>query len=214
MAESQKTALKATRLGKQTSMATIEPNRPLPPNAAQDSPPEPVFSSENDRRERVLRAVGHLVAVVVGIWLLALLAGAVGFGHLPGLPGAGLVDRATGRTKAPAKTPPGAEPTTERTQNFANTNVSGSSGAQGQSGSRSVNGRTPAQGTPTRRTRPRTSQVPPPPIRPQGRAVRGHGVQPPAPPPPAQGNATGQNVVNPARLKKTLPPPPLRSAKK
>jgi hypothetical protein len=195
-------------------MATIKRNRPLSPSAPQDPPAEPVFSSENDRRERVLRAVGRLVAVVVGIWLLALLAGAVGFGRLPGLPGAGLVDRATGR--APAQTPPGAEPATDRNQNFANTNVSGSSGAQGQPGYRPAEGRTPAHGTPARPARripagqvPPLPLAPPSPGNPQGRAVRRHGIQqPPAPPPAANGNAYGQGVINPGRTKQALPPPP------
>ncbi|MEK6275873.1 MAG: hypothetical protein AABM30_11100 [Actinomycetota bacterium] len=198
-------------------MATTEPNGARSPSAAQDPPTGPVFSSDGDRRERVLRAVGRLVAVVVGIWLLALLAGAVGFGHLPGLPGAGLVDRATGREKAPAKTPP-ASPAAE--DGSLATNITGSRGAQRPAGSPVSKRRTPAKPThPGAQQPPRAPQVPPAvtppsPGNPQGRAVRRHGVQPPAPPPPAQGNAKGQNVVNPGRLRKTLPPPPPPPPKK
>src|SRR5439155_18552095 len=63
---------------------------------------QPVFAAADGRRERVLRIAGRLAAVVVVFWLAALLAGAIGLGKLPGLPGAGLLQR----NGHPAKAPP------------------------------------------------------------------------------------------------------------
>lgn len=200
-------------------MATVEPNASPPPSEAQSPPVDPVFSAEDDRRERVLRVVGRLVAVVVGVWLLALLAGAMGFGHLPRLPGSSLLDRAVNRpSKAPAETP-SANPTAGGNQNLAARTVA--RGAKRRVESPSARRRTSGQPKPpAARQPPSARQVPPPvtlppsPGRPRGRAVRRHGVQPPPAPPPGNangngnGNANGQAVLNPGRAKHALPPPP------
>ena len=187
-------------------MATVNQN-------AAPSPGDPptVFSAANDRRERALHAAGRLVAVVVGVWLLALLAGAMGFGHLPGLPGAGLLDAAARPGVTPRKTP-AANPAIGGNQSLASRTVGPESR---RAGSPSAKGRTPAQRTPPAAQPPSPAQpIPPPPVtppspgKPRGRAVRRHGIHAPTPPPPANGNANGQGVVNRGRAKHALPPPP------
>lgn len=197
-------------------MATIERNAPRLPSAA---PAEPVFSADDGRRERALKVVGRLAAVLAGIWLLALLVGAMGFGSLPLIPGSGLLDRPA---KTPAKTPRANPAAGDNGQtSFAERTVSPAArGAQGRAGSPSARSRTRARQTPPRAAqRPAAGQVPvpagqpPSPGNPQGRAVRRHGNQAqPAPPPPGNGNGNGngngQAVVNPGRLKHQLPPPP------
>ena len=192
-------------------MATIERQAPVVPSAAPD---DQVFSADDGRRERVLRIVGRVAAVVAGVWLLALFAGAMGFGHLPGLPGSGLLDRTAHPSKAPAKTPQ-VNPATAGNQSFAGRTIAPNTlGAQRQAGSSRVPSGTPAHPPPSR-SPPPAAQAPPPAIpppspgKPRGRAVRRHGVQTqPAPPPPGNGNANGQDVVNRGRLKHQLPPPP------
>ncbi len=190
-------------------MATLEREAPRLPSAA---PADPVFSADDGRRERVLKIVGRVAAVVAGIWLLALLAGAMGFGHLPGLPGAGLLDRPA---KTPAKTPPAPAAGASGQTSFAGT-VSPAAG-QAQQRARSQSARARAQAHKTAATQPPAGVVPPPAARPaspgnpQGRAVRRHGNKAqPAPPPPGngKGNGNGQAVVNPGRTKHLVPPPP------
>jgi hypothetical protein len=44
----------------------------------------PVFLAENGRRARILRIVAKVAFVVTVLWLAALAAGMLGFGHLPG----------------------------------------------------------------------------------------------------------------------------------
>src|SRR5919197_3529867 len=45
----------------------------------------PIFVARDGRRRRVLRLVGRVVAGLTALWLVALLAGALGLGHLPGI---------------------------------------------------------------------------------------------------------------------------------
>jgi hypothetical protein len=202
-------------------MATIEHAAPPTHSTEQVRAVQPVFSADDGRRERVLQAVGRLAAVFVGVWLLALLVGAMGFGRLPGLPGSTLLDRAGRPAKARAEAPhplPLPAVRGELRTSFAERSIAASVGplAQRRTGS------SPA------RTRPRTPRqpaaqpppasqgappavLPPSPGKPQGRAVRRHGTPAqPAPPPPGNGSSRGQAVVNPGRLKHevTLPPPP------
>ena len=66
---------------------------------------QPVFAAATRRRERVLRIAGRIAALLVAIWLVALLAGAIGFGRLPGVPGAGLLERKDHPAKAPPARP-------------------------------------------------------------------------------------------------------------
>src|SRR5215218_9172397 len=46
----------------------------------------PVFASADGRRGRALGLVGRVAAGLTLFWLAALLAGAMGLGHLPGVP--------------------------------------------------------------------------------------------------------------------------------
>src|SRR5256885_1738181 len=113
-------------------MATIERQAPVVPSAAPD---DQIFSADDGRRERALRIVGPLVALVAGIWLLALFAGALGFGHLPGVPGSGLLDRTARSAKAPVRAPQ-ANRSTAGTQSLAaQTGVARTVNGQGQAGS-------------------------------------------------------------------------------
>jgi hypothetical protein len=45
-----------------------------------------VFVSPDGRRARLLRALGRIAALITAAWLVALVAGALGFGRMPGLP--------------------------------------------------------------------------------------------------------------------------------
>ena len=197
-------------------MATIEHKAPLPSPA----PADPVFSADDGRRARALKIVGRLAALVAGIWLLALLAGAMGFGHMPGLPGSGLLDRSARASKAPAETPRANGATGDNQSFVARVLAHNASGAQRQAGSSRVSHRAPAQQPPPAPQPPgsqaRPPVIPPPsPGKPRGRAVRRHGVHAQtAPPPPSNGKAKGQDVVNPGRLKHQLPPPPPPPPKK
>lgn len=195
-------------------MATVERETPLRPGSTEDRPEQPVFSSHNGRRARAVRVVGRGVAVLTGIWLVALVAGAMGFGSLPILPGSGLLDRTTPPAKAPADTP--------RAQPAASEDRETSSAARTAAEAARARADRLAGSTPSARSRnrhptpppaaqPPSSQQAPPvsPGKPRGRAVRAHGIPvQPVPPPEGNGNANGQAVVNRGRLKQQLPPPP------
>ena len=60
----------------------------------------PVFAAADGRRERVLKRFGQVAAVLVALWLAALLAGAIGFGRLPGVPGSSFLQRSGHDSKA------------------------------------------------------------------------------------------------------------------
>jgi hypothetical protein len=147
----------------------------------------------------------------------------MGFGHLPGLPGAGLVDRTS---KAPKKTPP-AQPAADVNgqTSFAGTVSPAQSGANGQATSAQARARARAHKATSVAQPPASVQVTPPagqppsPGKPQGRAVRRHGNKTQTPPPPpgngnGNGNGNGQAVVNPGRTKHLTPPPPPPPPKK
>jgi len=198
-------------------MATIERTAPPPTGTTRDLSTQPVFSADDGRRERALRIVGRLVAVAVGIWLLALLVGTMGFGRLPLVPGSGLLDRANQPAKARAEAPRPSRTTGGKTwTSFAARSIATPAAhrAQRRAGSSPSVSRPRAPGHSVVRPPP-ASQVAPPavlppsPGTPQGRAVRRHGNQvQPAPPPPGNGSSRGQAVVNPGRLKHEVPPPP------
>lgn len=61
-------------------MTTIEHT----PERVQPNPERPVFLAENGRRARILGIVAKVAVVVTVLWLAALAAGMLGFGHLPG----------------------------------------------------------------------------------------------------------------------------------
>jgi hypothetical protein len=61
-------------------MTTIEHT----PERVQPDPERPVFLAENGRRARILGIVAKVAVVVTVLWLAALAAGMLGFGHLPG----------------------------------------------------------------------------------------------------------------------------------
>jgi hypothetical protein len=60
-----------------TSSVVAEPPR--------DSSGTPVFASPDGRRARALRRAGMIAAALATLWLVALVAGAIGIGRLPGL---------------------------------------------------------------------------------------------------------------------------------
>src|SRR4051794_5985773 len=65
------------------SRTTLEP---VPAAEAPGAPAgTPVFASTSGRRARVVRWGALAVAALTGIWIVALLAGALGMGHLPGV---------------------------------------------------------------------------------------------------------------------------------
>lgn len=61
-------------------MTTIEHT----PETVRPDPERPVFLAENGRRARILGIVAKVAFVVTVLWLAALAAGMLGFGHLPG----------------------------------------------------------------------------------------------------------------------------------
>ncbi len=70
-------------------MNTAELQIPPPsPSAAFDRPASEraIFVDEGERRARWLGRLGRGAAVLFALWLVALLAGALGFGRLPGVP--------------------------------------------------------------------------------------------------------------------------------
>jgi hypothetical protein len=188
-------------------MATVENTAPRPASATHDHLVEPVFSSDNGRRERVLKLVGRLGAVLVGIWLLALLVGAMGLGSLPLIPGSGLLDRAPkGANDTPA---PPATGVRQPTSFDAGTQAIVGPGTAQPGSTPTARSRAPAHSMPPAAAAGQLGQPPASPGEPRGRAVRRHGDQTlVAPPPPANENAKGLEVVNPGRLKYDLLLPP------
>ncbi len=193
-------------------MATIERERTIPlVGPARDASAQPVFTADGGRRERLLRVAGRVVAVLVAIWLVALLAGTIGFGRLPGLPGSSLLHRSDRPAEAPRARSTGGS---AKGASFAG-RPAGAVASDRMSRQEIL--------TPSVRPQPlrpavrpaappaRTQVVAPlPPVspgKPQGRAVRRRGNQT-QPPPPPPGNANGLNGTSPGQLKHQLPPPP------
>lgn len=56
----------------------------LTPEALRPAQERPVFLAENGRRARMLRIAAKVAVVLTVLWLTALAAGMLGFGHLPG----------------------------------------------------------------------------------------------------------------------------------
>lgn len=183
-------------------MATVENTAPRPASATHDHLVEPVFSSDNGRRELALKLVGRLGAVLVGTWLLALLVGAMGLGSLPLIPGSRLLDRAPKAAKA-TPTPPATD-VRQPTSFDARTAATVGRGAA-QRGSTNARSRTRAHPLLPAAAAGQVVQAPASPGEPRGRAVRRHGDQTlVAPSPPANKSAKGLAVINPGRLKHDL----------
>lgn len=56
----------------------------LTPETLRPAQERPVFLAENGRRARIVGIVAKVAAVLTVLWLAALAAGMLGFGHLPG----------------------------------------------------------------------------------------------------------------------------------
>ncbi len=56
----------------------------LTPETLRPAQERPVFLAENGRRARMLRIAARVAVVLTVLWLTALAAGMLGFGHLPG----------------------------------------------------------------------------------------------------------------------------------
>lgn len=54
------------------------------PHSSQATAEKPVFAATGAARPRALKLVGRAAAGLVGLWLVALVLGAFGFGHVPG----------------------------------------------------------------------------------------------------------------------------------
>jgi hypothetical protein len=83
----------------------------------------PVFVAEHSWRERAVRAALGLLVALLLVWLLALVAGVLGFGNLPPLPASGNGDTGS----APSRSEP--PPASTRAAPRASTEAPGSSAA-------------------------------------------------------------------------------------
>src|SRR5436305_10396432 len=100
-----------------THAAATPPAMPLEHGTASDAE-APVFAARGALRPRALALAARVIAVLVVLWLVALLAGALGLGRLPGVPFPGAHGDAP-RPHAVAnpagrRPPPGALPRTAR----------------------------------------------------------------------------------------------------
>ena len=194
-------------------MTTIEHT----PDRAQ--PERPVFLAENGRRARILGIAAKLAVLVTVLWLAALAAGMLGFGHLPGTsieqPFSRLISGGEDASKnqAPSTDSASAAVTASARERAAR--------AQAIAARQSTAAGTPARRPRTRRPAPAQPTQPPQPAqgqaavaqqpRQQGWTRRGYvappgrvrKAEPPAPVPTQPGKALG-------RVKKTTPitPPP------
>jgi len=95
-------------------MTTLEHS----PQTVQLDPERPVFLAENGRRARMLGIAARIAVVVTVLWLAALAAGMLGFGHLPGTsiqqPFSRLIsgDGDASKNRAPSTDPDSASATT------------------------------------------------------------------------------------------------------
>jgi hypothetical protein len=182
-----------------------------------ETPVQPIFAAVDGRRERLLRTAARSTAVLVALWLTALLAGAVGFGRLPGVPGSALLEKQ--KTKAPEQ----ARRSGPASENILRASVTARPGAAGNESpgrvSEPASARPPVRRpTPAQPAPPPAAQPAAPPVaatappvssgNPQGRAVRRHGDRTqPVPPPPGNGNGNGNSGTPPGQLKRQLPSP-------
>jgi hypothetical protein len=181
----------------------------------------PVFVANDGRRARRLRLVAAGVGVLALLWLVALAAGMLGFGRLPGISTPvgriGGPDKAQGqRSESKTETP---VRSAQRPAQLIDASQAGAQAATSTQRARKQATRQRAKAKPVARRRqapPPTAVQPPPglPLPPQqGWARHGRPAPPgytrrtqpqPAPPPPGQASAPGQakKALQPA------PPPP------
>lgn len=208
-------------------MATMEREpalRQLP-----HEPERPVFLAADGRRARRLRVVAFAVTVLAVLWLVALAAGTLGFGSLPGFSVPQLANLGGGGTPPPAPDPAqrndardsaegvagattrsGRLPTSSRAEPLSASQGRGTTASPGKAKLVRPDPRRPAPAQPAtpvqpaQPVQPPQAQVPAQPV--TGREQRGLPAPPgharktePAPPPP--GNRRGQDTTTP-------PPPP------
>lgn len=184
-----------------------------------DTAVQPIFAAADGRRERLLRTAARSVAVLVALWLTALLAGAVGFGRLPGVPGSDLLEKQSTKPPERAHQSGSAGGNTLRASFTARPKAAEIArvGRVLRTGSTrpAVRRPTPAQPAPPAAAPPAAAPAaaaapPASPGNQHGRAVRRHGDRTqPVPPPPGNGN--GNSGTPPGQLKRqlpSLPPPP------
>jgi hypothetical protein len=197
--------------------------------SAPREPERPVFLAADGRRARRLRVVAFAVTVLAVLWLVALAAGTLGFGSLPGFsvpqlanlggggtppPGPGPAQRSEARGSAErvadATTRSGRVVTADSAESLSAPQRRGTIASPGKAKPVRPHPRRPAPAQPATPVQPAEpvqapqAQAPPPPQ--TGRERRGLPAPPgqarktePAPPPP--GNRRGQDTTTP-------PPPP------
>ncbi len=193
----------------------MAPSTPAP-ETLQPHQERPVFLAENGRRARILGIGAKVAFVLTALWLVALAAGMLGFGHLPGtridkpfnrLIGGGGGDepkkQAPSTDSASVTGSPSERPTGARTQaTVVKRSIrAGTPPVRGRSARRVR--RAPLTRPPAgrvarlarQRSLARTGHVVPP-----GQALK---AQPPPPPPAQPGNGYGR-----AKKATTNPPPP------
>jgi hypothetical protein len=194
-------------------MTTIE----YVPQTVQPDPERPVFLAENGRRARIFAIVAKVAVALTALWLAALAAGMLGFGHLPGAAINEPFSRLTGgNDDATKQQTPSREPAS-----VTATGLERSAGAPTRSivarrsalaGAAAIRARSPqrprvATAAPAQPATGQAAVAQQP--RQQGWTRQGYVAPPgqirtaqlPATPPAPPGNAYGQ-------VKKTTPPPP------
>lgn len=198
----------ATRSPQPASRPSAPPDLPAAEGSS-EAADHPIFVAPDGRRARRLRLAGRLLAGLVGLWVLALLAGALGFGHLPGLNLPRIVGSDHAKTAGPVKR---ASRSGRRPLTRALSPLASSPAGAGRGGGLSLAGagRTPAErksatdsigsvgtGAPSSATQPGSSPSAPPVSRPGVR--RGQATTPSAQTTPAAGRSA------PGQTRKTAP---------
>lgn len=176
------------------------PAKPECPVPERPVPERPVFLADGRRRERIVKLAAGVATLLAGVWLVALAAGMLGFGQLPGVPLPSVAKPGVKQEAPPSR--PAAEsgrpepvltragsaetPLTSRAGSVRATPATAAD-SQGLSSRRRVDRSQPGQGTPP--------QAPP--------------AQQPAPPPPAQQPAQPvSGTTPPGQVHRPPPPPP------
>jgi hypothetical protein len=193
-------------------------------------PERPVFLAADGRRARRLRVVAAAVTVLALLWLVALAAGSLGFGSLPGFSVPELPTLGGGGTPPPgpdpaqpsdargvagriadATTRSGGVATSSRGEPVSAPQRRGTVAAPGKAKAVRTQPWRPAPAQPATPVQPPQTQVPAQPL--TGREQRGLPAPPghvrktePAPPPP--GNRRGQETTPPPPPAPPPPPPP------
>lgn len=211
-------------------MTTIE--REMTVRTTPHEPERPVFLAANGRRARRLRIAALAVTVLAVLWLVALAAGTLGFGSLPGFSVPQLANLGGGGTPPPpargsegdrsnserGSAQPVSDATVQKTHTAAPPGVQSRAAAESRVGTDPA-GKAKAVQRPVQRPNPVQPAVPAQPAQPQaaappltGRERRGLSAPPgharqlePAPPPP--GRRVGQETTT-TPIAPPPPPPP------